>query len=136
MTDYRDPLDERLSRDAAAADIVPSSGFAERVMTAVRASAEAPPPIPFPWLRVVPWAVVAAALVAVGAAQLATSPATAVDMGSPAAWLAQIQQIQSAAPDAGWTTIGVLISLVTLTFALGAGAWRRSGPPISSSRAR
>ena len=34
--------------------LVPSSGFTESVMSAVRAEAAAPPPIPFPWMRALP----------------------------------------------------------------------------------
>ena len=35
-------------------EIVPSSGFTASVMDAVRAQAQAPPPIPFPWKRALP----------------------------------------------------------------------------------
>ena len=45
-----DDLDRFLSDD----EIVPSSGFAARVMDAVRVEAAAPPAIPFPWLRALP----------------------------------------------------------------------------------
>jgi hypothetical protein len=40
--------------------IVPSSGFAESVMNAVRREAATPKPIPFPWLRATPGLVAAA----------------------------------------------------------------------------
>lgn len=46
-----DHFDEILSR---ADDIVPSSDFITNVMAAVRQEASAPPPIPFPWKRVMP----------------------------------------------------------------------------------
>lgn len=124
MTDHHDRLDEWLSRDAGAIDIVPSSGFAERVMTAVRESADAPPPIPFPWLRVLPWAAVAIALVMAAVVRLVTGSApSSADAEWPTAWLTQIQ---SASPDVVWTTVGVLLSLVTIAFALRAGGRRRA----------
>jgi hypothetical protein len=43
-----DDLDRILSADDS---IVPSSGFAARVMAAVHTEAAAPPPIPLPWRR-------------------------------------------------------------------------------------
>jgi len=45
-----DDLDRMLSNDE---DIVPSSGFTSSVMDLVRREASVPPPIPFPWLRLV-----------------------------------------------------------------------------------
>ena len=44
-------LDRIMSRDG---EIVPSSGFANSVMDALRQEASAPPAIPFPWKRVLP----------------------------------------------------------------------------------
>jgi len=46
-----DEIDHLLSREEA---ILPSSGFATSVMDALRREAAAPPPIPFPWRRVLP----------------------------------------------------------------------------------
>ena len=43
-----DELDRILSSEEP---LVPSSGFAARVMEAVRDAATAPPPLPFPWGR-------------------------------------------------------------------------------------
>jgi hypothetical protein len=43
---------DALGRILASEDtLVPSSGFAARVMDAVEESASAPPPLPFPWRR-------------------------------------------------------------------------------------
>jgi hypothetical protein len=42
--------------------ILPSSGFADAVMTAVRQQAAAPAPIPFPWKRALPGIVAAVLL--------------------------------------------------------------------------
>jgi hypothetical protein len=44
----RDAMDEILATEEA---LVPSSGFAARVMEQVREEAVAPKPIPFPWRR-------------------------------------------------------------------------------------
>lgn len=48
MRSELDDIDRLLESDD---DIVPSSGFAGDVMEAVRAAAEAPPPLRFPWAR-------------------------------------------------------------------------------------
>ena len=40
-------------------EILPSSGFTASVMEAVRREAAAPPPIPFPWKRALPFLVLA-----------------------------------------------------------------------------
>ena len=63
-------IDRALS--APSDGIVPSSGFADSVMTAICREASAPAPIPFPWKRAIPGFV--AALVALGLL-LATLPA-------------------------------------------------------------
>jgi hypothetical protein len=55
-------LDRILSAER---EILPSPGFAASVMRAVREEACAPPPIPFPWKRLLPGLVVS--LVGVGA---------------------------------------------------------------------
>jgi len=44
-------LDYVLSREQ---EIIPSSGFVDSVMDAVRRETSAPPPIPFPWKRALP----------------------------------------------------------------------------------
>ena len=123
MTDPRDPLDDWLTTDAGATDLVPSSGFTERVMKAVRESTEAPAPIPFPWLRALPWLAAAVALVAFALARiLALPPGSVPQFDLPAGWQADLQ---SEAPDAVWTMVAVLVSLVTTTFAVRTSVWRR-----------
>ena len=59
---------EEIDRAMRDAEIVPSSGFTDAVMEAVRRDAAAPAPIPFPWKRAIPgfvaaWAVVIAVFV-------------------------------------------------------------------------
>jgi len=50
-----DKMDQLLAAHFASdQELAPSSGFALSVMESLHAEAEAPPPIPFPWRRVVP----------------------------------------------------------------------------------
>ncbi len=66
-----DDLDRILSGDGP---IVPSAGFVSRVMDAVQAEAAAPPPIPFPWRRLLPFPAVALVAAAVWLANVIQSP--------------------------------------------------------------
>lgn len=53
-----DPLDAALLAEFNSAEqLRPSSGFVLSVMDAIREEAAVPPPIPFPWKRVLPGAV-------------------------------------------------------------------------------
>jgi len=65
-------------------DILPSSGFAASVMEAVRREAAAPPPIPFPWKRALPFVglAVIALLVTVVVVVTAGTQASRVALGS------------------------------------------------------
>lgn len=55
-----DPIDAVLLAEFNSAEqIRPSSGFALSVMDAVHEQAVVPPPIPFPWKRVLPFAIAA-----------------------------------------------------------------------------
>jgi hypothetical protein len=105
-------LDRILSRGE---EIVPSSGFLDVVMDAVRAEASTPPPIPFPWKRALPGMIAAVValglLVIAGAGQsgMAPSPVTA----------ALSRRIESALESpsgmaAGWTLAGLLLSLAAV----------------------
>lgn len=62
-----DPIDRAFLHD----DFEPSSGFTLRVMDAVRATADAPPPLRFPWGRL---ALGAAACLALAAAATQLAP--------------------------------------------------------------
>jgi hypothetical protein len=65
MTDHE--INRALSGEP---EIVPSSGFAESVMDAVRSEAAAPPPIPFPWRRALPGLIAWAMAIAIAVMQL------------------------------------------------------------------
>ena len=54
-----DELDSLLAVHCSAGDdLAPSSGFALSILETLQAEASAPPPIPFPWRRVVPGLIV------------------------------------------------------------------------------
>ena len=57
MPEKMESLDRILGSDE---DIAPSSGFVSAVMERLREEAAAPEPIPFPWKRVLPGAIVVA----------------------------------------------------------------------------
>ena len=115
--------------------ILPSSGFADSVMAAVREQASAPPPIPFPWKRALPG--FAAAVLAIGAlvatlvsTLLATlhagldtglSPAARTATLSPAVGIRQAGMLAAAlqrfgGTDAFWLIFAFLITAACLAF--------------------
>jgi hypothetical protein len=106
-------------------EILPSSGFVDSVMDAVRREAEAPPPIPFPWKRALP-------LLAVACVTLAVVTVVAVagfvrEAGThqpPATWTAVLPVLTTAKGTiAGWTLLALLVSFasVKLSMRLGRG---------------
>ena len=108
-----DDLDRILSTDD---DIVPASGFAASVMEMVKREASAPPPIPFPWLRLVSGIVVLLGL-ASGLAWSGLAEPLAADVlsSSQAAWSAAVGWTADAAFRTGatWTTGALLLALVS-----------------------
>jgi hypothetical protein len=87
-TPVADPIDGLLDAHLAGPDdeLAPSSGFVLSVMESIRAQASEPPPIAFPWRRVVPGSIAVlcglAALIVVALRALeagaATGPATPI----------------------------------------------------------
>ena len=67
MTDQTDDLAHALTQDEG---LLPSSGFADRVMEAVYEAAAEPPPLPFPWRPVIVGMLACAGLAASGIALL------------------------------------------------------------------
>lgn len=112
-----DDLDRILSRDGG---IVPSSGFANSVMDAVRQEASAPPAIPFPWKLVLPgviFAVVAfVSAVTLGFNQLVAfitvPPVPAVQK-----WLDSAVQ-SPLIPELGWILLAVLLTLLSMDLSM------------------
>ena len=103
-----DDLDRILSRQET---IVPSSGFAARVMEAVEQEAVAPPPIPFPWRRALPGLVACLALLGFLVMKVATD--WIQSSGSAAEWPGAVGLLTGMQHNFGgsWITVGT-ISLV------------------------
>jgi len=104
--------------------ILPSSGFADAVMTAVRAEAAAPAPIPFPWKRAIPGIVGIAAGIALLIALVATLISTVVHAGPAVAGQFAIGSRgkidftpllhHSAESDVAWMALSIAIPLACL----------------------
>jgi hypothetical protein len=127
-----DPLDHLLADDAAATDIVPSAGFTDAVMDAVKRSRTALPPIPFPWRRVGPWLAAAVILVAIGAATAGPlpSPDSGVVFAVPDAIRNSLRVM--ATPELAWIISGLLLSIASVTLALRSDRWfGRRWPDVS-----
>jgi hypothetical protein len=98
--------------------ILPSSGFADSVMTALTREASAPSPIAFPWKRALPGFVVAGAmaivLIVAVVVLLRSTPATSV---APSVDLqAVLAPVVHHATAALWLTVSLLISVASLLF--------------------
>jgi hypothetical protein len=109
-------LDRILSRGE---EIVPSSGFLDSVMDAVRAEASAPPPIPFPWKRALPGLIAAVVMLGV----VLVVGAGHFDMAPPAVTGTLSRRLESALESpsgmaAGGTLAGLLLSLAAVKFSV------------------
>lgn len=111
-TNHAENLDRILAGEE---EIAPSSGFVSAVMERVREEAAAPAPIPFPWKRVVPGAVLALGGVVWIGVQLARQGLTHMpDMVSPVQLLAHVpQQMTGTLEDAGWVAAALGVSLLS-----------------------
>ncbi len=108
-----DAIDRILSADE---QLVPSSGFLSAVMERVHEEAAAPPPIPFPWKRMLPGFALAAGVFGWGAFEFFR-------------YLPQaLRQLSFAAPhlsatatrdltQAGWVALACVLSLLSWLFA-------------------
>ncbi|HTV16458.1 MAG TPA: hypothetical protein VME68_17190 [Acidobacteriaceae bacterium] len=115
-------LDAALS--AGHDQILPSSGFSDAVMTAVRAEAAAPAPIPFPWKRAIPGMVGIAAGLTLLVALVATlisavvhsRPASAGKLAVGSQWVVDFTPLlrHAAGSDAAWMALSIAIPLVCL----------------------
>ncbi|MBV8827935.1 MAG: hypothetical protein JO108_01770 [Acidobacteriaceae bacterium] len=97
-------------------DIVPSSGFVESVMDAIREEAKIPQPIPFPWKRAMIGIALMAALL-IPAMQFAIR--LSVDAESTRSLSTLSQHLFAAVTNAwragaGWVTLALFISLGSL----------------------
>jgi hypothetical protein len=112
--DERDELDHLLgSHD----DIVPSSGFADAVMAAVRHDAWATPPLRFPWKHAARGPLMAAVAVGIGLASGVVRPAA---IGSAVPDAVGSSGVLASIGDAalsgrlGWLALAVLLTLVSV----------------------
>jgi hypothetical protein len=104
--------------NAGSDSILPSSGFAESVMTAVTREATTPAPISFPWKRALPGLVAAGAMavllivtvVVLLRSTPAAAPASTVDLQTV---LAPVLHHATAAL---WLTVSLLVSVASLLF--------------------
>lgn len=121
-------LDDRMNRVLAKDDeIVPSSGFTNAVMEAVRREAATPPPLAFPFWRALPGFVavgIAVVLAFAGVARGARVPAvegivatiSSAVMASLAIW----------ARDGGnWILLGLVVSFVAVKVSVRAASGKR-----------
>jgi len=95
----------------------PSSGFTRRVMEALEERA-VPPPIPFPWVRVLPALVGAVGVVVAFGVYLAVEPWGAAGLLDVAEWL----EYPLAGP-VGWVVLSLVGSWVALRMSM-----RLAGP--------
>jgi hypothetical protein len=109
-----DEIDGWLSDDDP---IVPSSGFAEGVMEAVRREALDPRAIPFPWMRALPGIV--AIVVALAASVAFSLPALSAASG-PASTGAVARTIVAVAtnPATAWLAVATLLTVAPLMWSL------------------
>ena len=105
--------------------ILPSSGFADGVMAAVRREATAPAPLPFPWKRALPGMIAAGVclvvvLVAAVRSMVHSHAGALAHMGTPAgrpiAWLLDVGPVLRDAtnPAVLWLAVSLTISAVCL----------------------
>lgn len=104
-----DDLDAILASEA---DLVPSSGFLAAVMERVEGEAIAPPPIPFPWKRMLPGMVIAAAVLGWALVEFLRS-ILASEADSSATVIVLPHLALPLQRQAGWIAAALLVSLAS-----------------------
>jgi hypothetical protein len=99
----------------AEGELAPSSGFVSAVMERVREEAVAPKPIPFPWRRVAPGAVVAVGgVVWIGVLVARQGLKAMPHLESPVLlWTHVPKQMTGALESAGWLAAALGVSLLS-----------------------
>jgi hypothetical protein len=118
-----DELDRMLHThmNTPAEQLTPSSGFTQSVMDAIREETTAPPPIPFPWKRLLP-AAIALLCAMIGLAVFAGGHTPVLPQAlSPGSFNFAIST--STATNLLWIALAIGLSLIaaTLSFKLAAG---------------
>jgi hypothetical protein len=113
------PQDDELDRmlrthmNASNEQLTPSSGFTQSVMAAIREETTAPPPIPFPWKRLLP-AAIALLCAMIGLAIFAGRQTPMLPEAiSPASFNFAIST--STATNLLWIALAIGLSLITAT---------------------
>ncbi len=107
-----DPIDRILSADE---QLVPSSGFVSSVMERVREQAAAPPPIPFPWKRMLPGFGLAVGVFGWGAFELVRYLPQAIRHASFAAPHLPVFASRDLT-QAGWVALACVLALLSWWF--------------------
>ena len=117
-----DELDHLLANED---DVVPSSGFTQAVMDAVRAAEAAPPPIPFPWTRALLSLGAVAVILGVSASGvIRVASLSAADGWSFAVPPSVHETIQAVAtPESIWTIAALVVATASVAAAMRTGAW-------------
>ncbi len=107
---------------ASANPLTPSSGFTQSVMDAVRQHATAPEPIPFPWKRVLPFALALLCLLAafiLGAFVFAPSHVSTVPVTSQSAIPSFLTSLSPATlTSLGYIAAAIGLSIVTTALSI------------------
>jgi len=109
-----DELDAILSKDQ---EIIPSSGFVNVVMDAVRREAATPPPIPFPWKYALPGIVAAGLVVAAIVIAAFTQVVQVTTTSEPQATLQSLLAPtleKATVRSLGWVCVALLMTFFSL----------------------
>jgi hypothetical protein len=120
-----DELDRmlRTHMNATSEQLTPSSGFTQSVMDAIRDEATVPPPIPFPWKRLLP-AAIALLCAIIGLIVFASRPAPPLPSAlSPGSINFAINT--PTATNLLWIALAIGLSLITATISFKLAAGRR-----------
>lgn len=122
MKRTEEELDRDLTRilghDPAGDMIVPSSGFSARVMENLHESAEAPPPLAFPWKRALPAFGCALAILLYAGLRFISGLRYTPVSEHAAAGLQLPPVILNAAAPLGWIALALLVALVSVKLCL------------------
>lgn len=105
---------------AASEDLAPSSGFAASVMESIHAQATEPPPIAFPWRRVLPGgiAILCALLVLLVVVIRAAKEVQPSNGHSLPPNLAQVLSLPSGGSILGWILLAACLTVATILVSL------------------
>lgn len=118
-----DELDNILANDE---EILPSSGFSESVMAAIRREHEALPAIPFPWKRAIPGfaaLTVGLAALVIGIVMYAMGAGADAEVSGIAVWKDAAQSALSG--QMGWIVLAAILSLASVKLSARIASGRR-----------